>query len=369
MALRAMRQPEAAVRNTADLALIDQVVAGNMSALERFLEAGAPTIWSAVILLEAEGPSAEAAFLRVIDALKADGFRCLKGFDGRATLATFLSLVTRQVLIDALPDAFATAPQQAWRRFDRAFARDIRRRVSRRFPRADQAARDDLFQEVCVRLLEDSFRRLRAFHGKGSFEGFVLVLIDRLLIDLLRKEAPRRRLPAEVERLAPLERAIFVKTAWQGMPMDPALLFDVLRLPFPDKDVAALAAALQNVRAFVEIERARRVTDRAISIDGAAEQGHPLSLCDDAPDPEDQLIRRDDEDLRQALIAAIKSSAEAWPEEERTYLRTFLSSGEPPRVIAQMMARPVEDIRQIQQRVLRKLRQIADTTKSAGMSV
>jgi hypothetical protein len=131
-------------------------------------------------------------------------------------LASWLALFARQALIEELPQALDAAPDAAWRRFERIFGRDIRRRVARRFPRADQAARDDLFQDVCVGLVEDRYRRLHAFTGKGSFEGFVLTLIDRLLIDLLRKEAPRRRLPAEVERLSGLDQAVFIQAAWNA---------------------------------------------------------------------------------------------------------------------------------------------------------
>ena len=322
-----------------------------------------------MVLLEGDGAAGEAAFAEVLDRLKADSFARLAAFDGRSSLGAFLALFARRTLIEALPAAFAAEPERAWRRFERMFGRDIQRRVARRFPRADRATQEDFVQEVHLALIEGGFRRLRGFHGKGSFEGFVLVMVDRMLVDLLRKEATRQRLPAEVGRRPPLEQAVFAQVAWRGRPPEAARLLEALGRRFPGADLADVASALAAVRPAIEEECARRAFGRISSIDDAGEDGRPFEARDDLADPEEALVRRQEAEAEQALITAITQAARSWPDDERCYLQTFLSSGGPPRVIAQLMGRPVEDIRQIQQRVMRKLGQIAAVRKTSGASV
>jgi RNA polymerase primary sigma factor len=361
---------EEGARGGGDLALAARAVAGETSAIDAFLDLAGPPIWTAVVRLEGEGAAGEAAWLRVLETLKAAGWLRLKAFDGRSSLATWLALFTRHVLIEELPEALAAAPDAAWRRFERIFGRDIRRRIARRFSRADQTAQDDLFQEVCLGLVEDSYRRLLAFGGKGSFEGYVLTLIDRLLIDLLRKEAPRRRLPAEVERMSGLDQAVFIQAAWKGAPMEPARLLERLGDHAPALDLFTIAGSLQRVRGAVEAERTRRAFGRTASIDETVEHGGMADVLASAePDPEDDLIRRQAEGGEAALIGAIVAAAKTWPADERVYLQTFLASGAPPREIAQTMARPIDDIRQIQQRVSRRMKQIAKTMNITAASV
>ena len=356
--------------NAREKGLVARAVAGEADAIDSLLDmAGAP-IWSAVVLLEGDGQPGEAAYLRVLDALRADDWRRLRPFDGRSSLATFLALLARQVLIEELPRALAGGPDAAWRRFERIFGRDIRRRVARRFPKADQAARDDLVQEVNLGLLEGGCRRLLAFSGKGSFEGYVLTLVDRLLIDLMRKEAPRRRLPAEVERMSGLDQAVFIQVAWRGAQMEPARLMERLGEHASGLDLFTLAGALQRVRPAIEAERTRRAFGRTTSTDEPPDRsGMGDGLASAEANPEDELIRRQDEAGEAGLIAAIARAAESWPDDERLYLKLFLASGDPPRVIAQMMALPVEEVRQIQQRALRRMKTIAAATKTAQASV
>jgi RNA polymerase primary sigma factor len=353
-----------------ELALVAQVIAGDKAALDHFVDLAGPPIWSAVRLVEGEGAAGESAFLRALDALKAQDWRRLKAFDGRSSLATWLALHARQALIDELPLAFASAPAAAWRRFERIFSRDIQRRIARRFPRADAAAREDVLQEVRMRLVEDDCRRLSAFASRGSFEGFVLTLVDRLLIDLLRREMPRRRLPAEVQRLGELAQAVFRLAAWEHAPMQPARLLERLVAPGRNLDVAEVGAALEQVREAVEAERARRAFGREAPLD--APEGHGsvgVVLPSAERGPEGQLIEQRRQADQEALIAAITKSARQWPEEERLYLQTFLFSGAPPREIARMMGAPVETIRQIQQRTLRRMREIARTMEITSVSV
>lgn len=201
-------QPLAPANPRSELSLVSAVLAGDGVAAARFIEYASQTLWSAVTRLEDEGAEGEAAFLHVVAALKADGYGRLKAFDGRARLSTYLVLVARDILAERLARRFTEAPDEAWRRFARFFERDIRRRVSQRFPRAAAAStHDDAYQEICLKLIEGDYRRIRAYGGRGSFIGYVLTTVDRLLIDLIRRDSPRRRLPAAVARLSALDQA------------------------------------------------------------------------------------------------------------------------------------------------------------------
>src|SRR5437660_9588645 len=125
-----------------DLTLVKAVLSGDSKAANRLLDAVSTTLWTVVVRLEGEGQKGEAAFLEVVAGIKADGFRRLQAFDGRARITTYLAIVARDILADRLAASFISAPSEVWTRFERFFGDDIRRRVVRRFPRdAGTAAR------------------------------------------------------------------------------------------------------------------------------------------------------------------------------------------------------------------------------------
>ncbi len=340
----------------ADLALLSRVFAGDPKAAATFLEGASDPIWTAASALEGTGAAGEAAFNLVIDQLCANGFHRLRAYDGRSSLSTFLVLQCRDILLAQVSRAFAETPRQAWQRFERFFGPDIRRRIKRRFPRADAAACEDLYQDICVSLIDNDYRRIRAYDGQGSFAGFIGVSVERILIDLIRREAPRRRLPAEVERLPSLDQHVFIAIAWRGLPADASHLAEALQRHEPAaQDRAAVALAIERVTAAVHKVRSSQGLTEAVSIEGAAERGAPLALVDDGPSPEEALQATQDERARAELVSAIKDAAERRPAEEQLYLQLVFSAADPlpPRDIAKLMGRPVEDIRQIQQRVQR----------------
>src|SRR5947208_10967031 len=174
-----------------DFALVDGVLAGNAGATSRFLEIACPILWSIVRKLE-PGPDAESAFVHIFEAFKADGHAKLRAFDGRAQLSTYLAFVARDALSERLAKRLAAAPRTAWSAFERFFEADIRRRIAQRFPR-DEAAWQDLYQDICLRLVEDDFRRVRGYDGRGSFVGYVLTIVERTLIDQVRRYLPPPR--------------------------------------------------------------------------------------------------------------------------------------------------------------------------------
>lgn len=190
---------------TADLRLIREVVAERPQAWETLVRRIADSVWTACLILEGDEAAARGAFAQVLDGLRADGFRRLRNYDGSSRIETFVILLTREILIERLLGNLVHGRRQGWDALEHFFAADIRRVIARRLPGADQEdARHDAYQEVCLRLVEDDFRRLRAYQGSGSFGGFVLHMVDRLVIDIVRRslgrgEAEARPRPVQLD--------------------------------------------------------------------------------------------------------------------------------------------------------------------------
>jgi RNA polymerase primary sigma factor len=351
-----MAPPSTVANPRSERALVAAVVAGDAAAAKRFLDAVSATLWSVVTRLEGHGGDAEAAFLHVLTYLKADGYARLRAFDGRARLSTYVALVAREALAERLAHRFHEAPRDAWSLFVRYFDADIRRRVARRFPHGSgHAAHDDVYQELCLKLIEDDFRRIRAYGGHGSFVGFVLTMIDRILIDLLRRNLPRRRLPAVIARLSSLDQEVYAALVWEGCPPDVERLAGMLRGRLArEPDAHEIKSAITRIGAAVPHMPVSGRTE-TVSLDVIMDDGAGAILADPALNPEDQLLLAEEERNRAALIAAVKAAAADLPADERLYLQTVLEATDqlPAREVAKLMSCPVEDVYRLRQRTRR----------------
>jgi RNA polymerase primary sigma factor len=354
-------------------ALVNAVLSGEAGAAGRFIEHVSTTLWSIVVRLAGDGADAEAAFLHIVASLKAGDHARLRGFDGRSRLATYLSLVARDVLADQLAGQFSKTPHQAWERFSRYFETDIRSRIARQLPsKLGRAGREDAYQEVCLKLIENDFHRIRSYGGRGSFTGFILTVVDRILIDLVRRETPRRRLPAAISRSAPLDQAIYSAVVWEGCPLDADRLAAALRGKLAqDPTAAEIAESVAQLAGIATLERASPANE-AVSLDAMLGEGGGLSIADSSPTPEDRLLLFEEEQRRSALVAAVNTAAEKLPTDERLYLQIVFSANEPlpARGIARLMGCPVEEVYRLKQRTQRWLKEIAEhLEKNADVSV
>jgi RNA polymerase primary sigma factor len=345
-----------------ELSLVRAVRAGDPGAVQRFLDAFSATMWSVVVRLEGEGAAGETAFLEVIEGLKADGYARLAAFDGRARLSTYLAIVARDVLADRLARSFVEAPHRAWARFERFFGTDLRRRVAQRFPRnTGISGHEDAYQEVCLKLIEDDYRRIRAYDGHGSFTGYVLTVVERILIDLLRREAPRRRLPAAIARLSPLDQQVYTAIVWDKHSADPDRLAMALRGRLEcDPDAAEIRMAVERVAKLAPLAPAAAAAE-LVSLDTSGEDGEALAVADSGVTPEEHLLEQEEEQTRSGLLAAVKAAADKLPADERLYLQIVFSATEPlpAREISKLMHLPVEDVYRLKQRSQRWLTEIA----------
>ena len=354
-------------------ALVNAVLSGEAGAPGKFLEHVSTTLWSIVVKLAGDGADGEAAFLHIVASLKADDYARLRGFDGRSRLATYLSLVARDVLADQLAGQFSSTPREAWQRFSRYFETDIRSRIGRQLPsKLGRAGREDAYQEVCLKLIENDFHRIRSYGGRGSFTGYVLTVVDRILIDLVRREMPRRRMPAAVARSTPLDQAVYAAVVWEGCPRDADRLAAALRGRLEQDPTAAdIAESIARLAGIARLERASPATE-AISLDALLGEGGGISIADSSPTPEDHLLLFEEEERRAALVAAVNAAAEKLPTDERLYLQIVFSANEPlpARGIARLMGCPVEEVYRLKQRTQKWLKEITvQLEKNADMSV
>jgi len=355
-----------------DFALVAGVLAEKSGAITLFLEMACPVLWSVVQKFEPPGADAEAAFLQVVEALKADRYARLRAFDGRARLSTYLALVARDVLASRLANRLVTTPQTAWSAFEPFFKADIRRRIAQRFPR-EEAGREDIYQDICLKLVEDDFRRVRAYDGRGSFVGYVLTVVERLLIDLVRRDVPRRRLPAAVTRLSRLDQQIYIAVVWDRCPADAKRVSEALCGRFdPTPPLTEIVTSLQRLAAAIALEPDATPEHRkeTIPLDRLMQRDASMLLADGAPTPEEHLLLQEEERSRAELILAIRVAAADLPVEDRYYLQTVFSATDPlpPREIAGIMGCGVEDVYRLRQRARRWIAQIAERLEKTRYS-
>ena len=179
--------------NAGDVARLKAVRSGEPGHAARFVKAISGTVWSACRLLTADEADARHAFGEVMTAVSADRFARLGAYAGRGTLDTFVALTVRDLMAERMLRLLQADPMKAWHAFERLFEADIVRLIKKRLPGFSEDARRDAYQDICLKLIDDDYRRIKAYGGNGSFAGFVLRTVDHLLIDLVRSLIGRRR--------------------------------------------------------------------------------------------------------------------------------------------------------------------------------
>lgn len=347
--------------SVADRALVAAAAAGERAATEPLLRRIADTIWTACRLLTREEADARQAFAEVAAQLQADRFRRLQAYRSGSSLDTFIALVTRELLAQRLVRLLQDDAGRGWRAFEHFFQADFQRLIRRRLPGLQhEEARRDAYQEICVALLDKECRRLKAHSGSGSFAGFVLQTVDRLLVDFIRSFSLRRRAPAAITRLEALDQEIFRLVHWQGAEPDAGKLAIVLATRVqPAPGTEAVAAALQRVQRALPGGYGGAPATRIISLSDAPELSEEGSRDGpSAESPEQIALERERESLLSSAASALRAIAATMSEEERLYLRIALAGAEPlaAREVARLMRRPVGEVYKLKQRVMKQLK-------------
>jgi RNA polymerase primary sigma factor len=360
-----MDLPRPASRSSGDMKLMAALRKGDGAATAKFIKSISGMVWTVCALFAGEGEDGRTAFSDILEKLSTDRFARLAGYDGRGSLNTFVMLIVREILSERVLRLLAVERDRSWDAFERLFKSDIQRLIHRRIPAPqDEELRQDLYQDICIALIEDDYHRLKSYKGSGSFGGFVLQTADRLLIDLIRKFVPRRRLPAAIAASPPLDQLIFKLIFWKSIPASPETLAPYARAALKQNtDFSTIAAALERVRPHAPGDAPRPTF---VSLPS----GEDDCLTDtNARSPEDNLMHAETEETLGAALSALQGAIADLPSRERHYLSIALNGAATPpaREIARLMQCPVEEIYRLKQNILKRLR-VAITDDAAVKS-
>ncbi len=215
---------------------------------------------------------------------------------------------------------------------------------------------DDIYQDICEKLVEDDCRRLRKYGGEASFIGFVLEIVENLLTDMMRREVPRQRLPAAIQRMPQFEQEIYKAIAWKGCAPDTARLAEFLRRRDADPEPDVVAAALARVMEAVTPRKGDGAPrPKTVSLDAIIDAVEEKLSDQSATTPEEDLLLAEEEREREALIATIRASAAMLADDERLYLQVVFGTPEkiPRRRIAELMGCSVAEVDRLKQKTQR----------------
>ena len=342
-------------KDTGDRARVTALRSGDPGLVAQFLKDISAIVWTGCRLLTGEETEAREAFIEVMAMLRSDDFARLGAFTGRGSLDAFVALTVRDLLAERMLRLLSLDREKGWRAFERFFESDILKLIRRHLPGpVNEDLRRDAYQVVCLALIDGDYRRLKAFGGSGSFAGFVLRIVDRLLIDFVRRIAPRRRLPAGVARQSALDREVYRLVFWEHIAQRADILAAHLRARLDSvPEIAEIAAALARVA--VHAPMGQEIA-RLVPVDAEPDD----LVAGTEPSPEEQLFDAEREEELAAALDVLERAILTLPASERLYLTIALGGPEPPpsREIARLMQRPVGEIYKLKQRVLNRLRDL-----------
>lgn len=341
-----------------DKALLMAALRGGDGAAEVLARALADLVWTACRRVTHDEADAQQAFGEVMAKLAAENFLRLKDYDGRARVRVYVALVVRDLLLERAIKLLVLDATRGWTAFEAFFGEDIRRMIERALPgTAQRQNREDAYQAICEALLKNDLKRLRAYSGRGSASGFVLHIIENLVIDFVRTIIPRRRLPAAVARLSALDQAVFRLIYWERLNADPAMLRAHLTRPGEAPPAAAtIAEAIGRVQEALPAGYTAEPRGEGQAVElSAAEDLAATGEGFRVPTPEDNLVEGEGADLLEQALVALKEALPRLAAVERLYLELALA-GEPAREIARMLSLPVEEVHKLAQRLKRRLR-------------
>jgi len=343
----------------ADLPLVQAVVREESGAWEILVHRYGQHIYTlCALVFSAE--DLEAACLTMFAVLREERFALLRAFDGRATLATYLTLVLGNCLAAQILVLFNRNTDQAWRAFECFFQKDIRRIVGQSFPLGREVSTEgstpeDRYQEICLQLLEHECLRIKAYNGQGSFVGYIHRVVRHLCVDLVRKEEGRRRLPERIRQLSAVEQEVFKYLYWEGHEEDAGrrlLLAQGYSPAQAEQTLVQMRAAVEGGRQ--QPARLLRAELLTTEHDGVARQPE---FPDATLTPEQTLIEVEAQAAQTTLLTALQEAVDQLPDDEQHFIRLrYLSVPQtPPRDIAHLMERSVEEVYKLGRRAVAHL--------------
>jgi RNA polymerase sigma factor (sigma-70 family) len=204
---------------------------------------------------------------------------------------------------------FQQQPEKAWRAFIDKHADTIFSLLRSLGFDYDQAM--DRFVYVCEKLTEKNFRRLKAIRYTGSYGDltpWLRQVVKRLSINWAWSEEGRKRLLKPIAQLGPCEQRVFELYFWNGL-MPSVIAERLSQEHFEAASLGSVFQALEEIFSHLSEKKLWRLISNLarsgtpVSLDSVDdENGFSFDPPDQAPDPEQELVRHeDDRRLREAL--------------------------------------------------------------------
>jgi RNA polymerase sigma factor (sigma-70 family) len=350
---------------TGDRALVRDIIRRADGAWEEFVRHYSPLINSLCSLVFPADTAAD-EYLRILARFRADDFAVLKKFrEGRGRLSTYLTFKIRDLLASRLVDLFRQDPERAWGAFESFYKNDIRRIIAEHFPlfakqdaSDDGRTREDLYQEICLLLIENCYSRIMKYRGRGSFTGYIHVIVNNLCTDLFIKMVGKRRVPETIRRLCDLDQDVFKRLYWGGY-----TLREVMTRFQDQYSVAQVEQAAGRVeQALLRSKYKGRPKTQIVPIQpDLPEQGSSI---------EDILIVIQEKIEQERAFKRLEEAIAELPHAEQLFvrLRSHNTSPKSPQEIARIMGRTVDEMYKLRQKSMARLRAALKTQESSKIS-
>lgn len=211
---------------------------------------------------------------------------------------------------------FQTNPAKAWRLFIDRYADSMFSLIRSLGFDYDQAM--DRFTFVCEKLCEKDFRRMKAIKYAGShgdLTPWVRQVVKRLCINWAWSQDGRKRLLKPIANLGPFEQRVFELYFWQGL--TPSRIDERLRQEhFSDLETTSVFDALEQILSQISEKKLWRLVSNlarsrgSISLEEADEEsGIVPDVAADGPDPETELIQREQDQILQRALQHLSAQA------------------------------------------------------------
>jgi RNA polymerase sigma factor (sigma-70 family) len=207
----------------------------------------------------------------------------------------------------------------------------------------------DFAQHVHLQLIENDYKKLRAYKGTGVLKIYLSTVISRIFIDQVRS---KWHPSAEATRIGPtavhLEKLVYrhqyaVHEACQIMASNPA-------------------TALDENAAHAILGRLHLKRPRPVMVNDPEE--HLPRFPDPAPDPEAQLMQKQLQQKKQKINAQIGALVGSLSNEDLLLIKFYFVHGRKMSEIARMLGKPDGMLYKRTQTILRKMR---ESMLSAGV--
>lgn len=207
----------------------------------------------------------------------------------------------------------------------------------------------DFAQQVHLHLIENDYRKLRAYKGNSSLKTYLYTVISRIFIDKVRvKWHPSARAKSLGEKAVVLEKLIY---------RDQYTLHEACQIL-----AANPSTALDENTAHAMLGRLHFKTSRFTIIDDSEELLRRIP--DPAPDPETRIAQKQLHQKRQKVITIIGDMISLLSGEDKLLIKLLFIDGHRISEIARLLGK---DDRQLYKRTQSILRTVRESMADAGI--